>query len=109
MVSRMPEGSQARPRKEPLQSLPVISEPFSRIGMYLVGPLLRTKLNNRHILVVMDYATRWPEAFPLSTTESQAIADELLVLFTRIGVLKEIVTDCGANFLSRLMRECIAS
>ena len=63
------------------------------------------KLNNRHIPVVMDYTTRWPEAFTLSTMESQAIADELLVLFTRVGVSKEIVTDCGVNVLSRLMRE----
>ena len=98
------KGSQARPRKT-LQSLPVISEPFSRIGMDLVGPLMRTKLNNRHILVVMDYTTRWLEIYPLSTKESQAITDELLVLFTRVGVPKEIVTDCGVNFLSRLMRE----
>ena len=99
------KGSKARPRKAPLQSLPVISEPFSRIGMDLVGPLPRTKLNNRYILVVMNYSTRWPEAFLLSTTESRAIADELLVLFIRVSVPKEIVTDCGANFLSRLMRE----
>ena len=99
------KGSQARPRKATLQSLPVISEPFSKIGMDLVGPLPRTKLNNRHILVVMDYATRWPEAFPLSTMENRAIADELLVLFTRVGVPNIIVTDYGANFLSRLMRE----
>ena len=57
--------------------------------MDLVGPLPRTKFNNRHTLVVMDYTTRWPEAFPLSTTESRAIADELLVLFTRVGVTNE--------------------
>ena len=73
--------------------------------MNLFGPLPRMKMNNRHILVVMDYTTRWPEAFPLSTMENRVIAGKLLALFTRVGVPKEIVTDCGANFLSRLMRE----
>ena len=73
--------------------------------MDLVEPLPRIKLNNRHILVIMDFATRWPEAFPLRTMDSRAIADELLVLFTRVDVLKEITMDCGMNLLSRLMRE----
>ena len=88
-MSRMPERNSGQTRKAPLQLLPVISEPFLRIGMGLVRPLPRTKLNNRHIIVVMDYTTRWPEAFLLSTTESRAIADELLVLFTRVSVPNE--------------------
>ncbi len=47
----------------PLHSLPVISEPFSRIAMDIFGPLNRTKKGNRYILVVIDYATKWLEAY----------------------------------------------
>uniref|UniRef100_A0A3B3VDD9 Gypsy retrotransposon integrase-like protein 1 n=1 Tax=Poecilia latipinna TaxID=48699 RepID=A0A3B3VDD9_9TELE len=51
--------------KYPLQPLPIIDVPFSRIGMDIVGPLERTQAGNRFILVVCDYSTRYPEAFPL--------------------------------------------
>ena len=43
------KGSQAIQRKALLQSLPVISEPFSRIGMNLVGLLSRTVEQQTHL------------------------------------------------------------
>ena len=73
--------------------------------MDLVGPLPRTKAGNRHILVLIDYSTRWPEAIPLRNTDSKTIADEIAALFARVGVPEEILTDCGTNFVSRLMQE----
>ncbi|XP_042589350.1 uncharacterized protein LOC122138794 [Cyprinus carpio] len=51
--------------KAPLHPLPVISSPFRRIAMDIVGPLERSSAGHLYILVVSDYATRYPEAFPL--------------------------------------------
>ncbi len=45
--------------------LPVIGEPFKQIAMDIVGPLPRAGRGNRFILVISDYATRYPEALPL--------------------------------------------
>ena len=73
--------------------------------MDLVGPLPRTKAGNRHILVLMDYSIHWPEAIPLRNTDSKTIADEIAALFARVAVPEEILTDCGTNFVSRLMQE----
>ena len=73
--------------------------------MNLVGRLPRTKAGNRHILVLMDYSTRWPEAIPLHNRDSKTIADEIAALFARVGVPEEILPDCGTNFVSRLMQE----
>lgn len=70
--------------------------------MDMVGSLPRTEAGNR---LIMDYGTRWPEAFPLQQTDSRTITDLLMILFTRVGVPDEISTDCGANFVSRLMKE----
>ena len=39
--------------------------PMERVVMDMMGPLPRTRRGNRYILVVMDYCTRWAEAFPL--------------------------------------------
>ena len=63
----------SNPRKvqpAPLIPLPVITEPFRRIAMDIVGPLPRSRLGNRYILVVCDYATRYPEAIPLRSTDA---------------------------------------
>lgn len=49
----------------PLMPLPVVDEAFSRIAMDVVGPLQRSKPGNKYILTIMDYGTKYPEAFPL--------------------------------------------
>lgn len=53
------------PGYAPLIPLPVINVPFERIGVDVVGPVERNQAGNRFILVISDYATRYPEAYPL--------------------------------------------
>ncbi|XP_071818156.1 uncharacterized protein [Apostichopus japonicus] len=91
--------------KAPLNPLPIIQVPFKRIGMDLAGPLPRTKKGNRYVLVVVDYATRYPEAIPIPNQEAETIAEELVKLFSRVGIPEEIVSDQGTNFTSKLMKE----
>ncbi|KAK7934242.1 hypothetical protein WMY93_005138 [Mugilogobius chulae] len=88
-----------------LQPLPIIGTPFERIGMDIVGPLEKSSTGNRFILVLCDYATRYPEAFPLRSIKAKQIANCLLQLFSRVGVAKEILTDCGTNFMSKLLKQ----
>ena len=100
------QRSQPRPPgRAELIPMPIISKPFQRIAMDLVGPLPRSQRGNRFILVVCDYATRYPEAFAIPSTEATRIAKELVGLFTRVGVPEEILNDQGANFMSSLLGE----
>ena len=92
-----------RPPRAPMVPMPVLDEPFSRIAMDIVGPLPRSSQGNRYILVVCDYATRYPEAFALKSIDAETVADSLIQLFSRIGIPKEILTDQGSNFMSRLL------
>ncbi len=89
----------------PLVPLPIISQPFSRIAMDIVGPLPRTRRGNRYVLVVCDYATRYPEAIALKHIDTETIAEELVEIFSRVGIPQEILTDQGANFTSHLLTE----
>jgi hypothetical protein len=57
-------------KRAPLKPVPVVSEPFKKIAIDLVGELPRTKAGNKYILTLFDYATRYPEAIALKTTHS---------------------------------------
>mgnify|MGYP000091361383 CR=1 FL=1 len=91
--------------KAPLISLPIIDVPFSRISMDVVGPLERSRAGHRYILVLCDYATRYPEAFPLRNTKARQVANCLIQLFSRVGIPKEVLTDQGTNFTSRSLKQ----
>lgn len=71
--------------------------------MDIVGPLEKSSAGHRYILVVNDYATRYPEAFPLRSITTTKIIHALVQLFSRVGIPEEILTDQGTNFTSRLM------
>ena len=73
--------------------------------MDIVGPLPRSQTGNRYILVLCDYATRYPEAIPLRTIDAEHIAEQLIGVFARVGVPQEILTDQGSNFTSQLLAE----
>lgn len=72
----------------------VIQKPFSRI---CDGPLPKTKQGNQYIFTICDYATRYPEATPLPSIEAHRVARELLLVFSRVGVPEEVLTDQGAR------------
>ena len=91
--------------KAPLISLPIIAEPFQRIAMDIVGLLPRSRSGNRYVLVICDYATRYPEAIALRSIDAEHVAEELIKVFSWVGVPQEILTDQGSNFTSQLLAE----
>ena len=64
----------------PLYPLPIIDVSFQWIGRDMVGPLLTTASGNGFILEVVDYTTRWPEAFSLPV----GVPEEILMTVTQI-------------------------
>ena len=91
--------------RAPLIPLPIISQPFKRIAMDIVRPLPRSRQGNRFVLVICDYATRYPEAVPMKNLDAGSVAEELIKVFSRVGVPQEILTDQGTNFTSKLLTE----
>lgn len=91
--------------KVPMINTPIISTPFFKISMDIVGPLAKTKKGNRFILTIVDDATRYPEAFALKSCDAESVANALIELFSRVGIPKVILTDQGTNFTSKLIKE----
>ncbi len=63
--------------KAPLRPLPLMEAPFERIGMDLIRPLERSARGYRFVLVLVNYATRYPETVPLRTISAKSVAEAL--------------------------------
>lgn len=85
--------------------MPLVKVPFQRIAIDLVGPLPKGKGGFQYMLVMVDYATRYPEAVPLRSTRAKVLAAELLKIFSRVGFPSEVLTDQGTNLMGEVMTE----
>ena len=57
----------------PLHPIPAFDEPFSHIIIDCVGPLPKTKSQNEYLLTIMCSSTRFPEAIPLRSIETNTL------------------------------------
>jgi len=91
--------------KAPLGLLPAISTPFSVVCIDLTGPLSPPSDSNRWILTTIDMCTRFPECIPLRDISSSSVAEDLLGVFSRVGLPDRIHSDRGSQFTSEMMQE----
>ena len=90
----------------PLGRLPLIDTPFKRVAVDIVGPIEPLSNNrSRYILTMMDYATCYPEAIALPCIETEPVAEALVEMFSRVGLPDEMLTNCGSQFTSEIMKE----
>lgn len=85
--------------------MPTIEVPFGRIGMDLVGLLPNSTWGHEHILVIVDYATHYPEAIPLRKATANNMGKELFLMFSQVGIPTEILRNQGTPFMSWLMAD----
>ncbi|XP_064117660.1 uncharacterized protein LOC135223084 [Macrobrachium nipponense] len=88
--------------KAPIVPITVLTEPFSQIVIDIVGPLPKTSSGNEYILTIMDRTTRYPEAIPIRKISSKVVIKHLTDYFSRFGFPKELQSDRGSNFMSKL-------
>ena len=99
-------SSKGKLRPVPLKPLPILSEPFSRVAIDIVGAISPpSSEGHRYILTLIDMATSFPEALPLKNIDSISVAEALLLIFSRVGIPREILSDRGTQFTSQLMGE----
>jgi transposase InsO family protein len=96
----------AKKDRAPLQNIPLVSEPFTELSLDFIGPIFPpSSSGKRFVLVVTDNATRWPEAVAMTSQRADKVADELMAMFSRLGVPRIIRSDRGSNFTSQLVTE----
>jgi hypothetical protein len=83
-----------------------VGVPFERIAVDVAGPFSRSGQGNRYLLIAMDYFTKWPEAYAIPDQETSTVADALVTnFFCRFEIPRELHSDQGRNFESRLLQE----
>ena len=80
-------------------------EPFEKWALDFAGSISSMSHKKKYILVCTDYVTKWVEAKALfKATEKSMVEFIYEEIFTRFGVPREIVTDQGTQFTSKLMK-----
>ncbi|GFS97927.1 retrovirus-related Pol polyprotein from transposon 412 [Trichonephila clavipes] len=79
--------------------------PFERTAFDILGSLPTSSDVNNNILVVMDYFTKWPEAYPIPDQEASTVAEVLdQHWISRFGVPLQLLSDQGRNFNSAVCK-----
>ena len=93
-----------RGMRPPLQPI-AVSRPFEIVGVDIMT-LPPTRRGNQHVVVFMDYLTKWVHAVPIPNQQTETIAQALIehVIATH-GVPEALLSDRGTNLLSNLMTE----
>lgn len=69
--------------------------------MDLIGKVAKSG-DYEYICVMVDYFTKWSEAFPLQHKNAQEVAMCIVKLFYRFGAPKRILTDNGREFVNEV-------
>jgi len=93
------------PPRSKMRLREIVSIPFERMAVDLVGPFPTATGGFRFLLTVIDLATRWPEAIPLRTTTSKIVMRELTSVFSRCGFPTALVSDNGPQFRGKSFRK----
>eukprot|EP00253_Pinus_taeda_P010665 PITA_10665 len=82
-----------------------IEQPFEQWGLDIIGEITpNSSKQHKYILTATDYFTKWVEAIPLKTTNSEAIIEFIdQFIITRFGVPNALVFDNASYFSGNAM------
>ncbi|GKV52282.1 hypothetical protein SLEP1_g58870 [Rubroshorea leprosula] len=86
---------------QPAEELTSLTAPwlFAQWGIDLLGPFVKAVGGATHLVVAVDYFTKWVEAKPLSCLTSRRIEDFLFTsVICRHGIPNQIIADNGPQF-----------
>ena len=91
--------------KAPLHPIKDFAVPFDKVRVDILE-LSKTNARNKYVVVFTDYLTKWVESFPLKNQTAESVARILInEIVTRHSAPKELLSDQGQNFMSRLIKE----
>jgi hypothetical protein len=81
---------------------------LERIAIDVAGLFPLSDKGNRHIVIAMEYFSKWLEAYAIPNQEASAIAENLVAnFFCRFSIPRALHNDQSRNFESRLLQEML--
>ena len=68
------------------------------LAFNLVGPFPRSTHDYKYVLTAMCLASKYPEAIPLKDIRAETVAENMMVIFCKLGVPRKLLTDKGSQF-----------
>ncbi len=76
-----------KPFRAPMGQMPVLTIPFEKVAIDLLGPFTRSRKGFKYLLTFICLASRYPESEPLRTTvEAAEVSERLLDIFAGHGL-----------------------
>lgn len=79
-----------------------VSQPFELVGMDLISKLTETKNGNMYICTMVDYLTKWPQAYPLKSKNAEEVMRCILKFVHQFEAPKRILTDQGKELVNNV-------
>eukprot|EP00731_Ephydatia_muelleri_P036344 Em0239g5a len=95
------------PKRAPLINIPV-GRPWQMVAVDILEVLVSSN-NNRYILVVQGFFTKWADARPIPDQTAVRITRELVHIFAGYGIPEIIHSDQGRNFESTIFQQTMAA
>lgn len=70
--------------------------------MDLIGKLNMSTNGNQYICVLIDYFTKWVEAYSLASKTAEDVTACIVQTIYRFGAPKRILTDQGREFVNQV-------
>ena len=93
------------PTTAPLTNIP-IGRPWEMVAVDILEVPV-SQNNDRYLLVIQDYMTKWAEAIPIPNQTAACITTELIRVFSRYGIPNFLHSDQGRNFESTILLETL--
>ncbi|KAM3875163.1 vomeronasal type-2 receptor 1-like [Diretmus argenteus] len=77
-----------------------VTQPWTVIGVDLIGPLPTTQDGYKYALTMTDLFTKWVVAEPLRTKHGAEAATCIINKFFEFGIPKKVITDQGREFVN---------
>ena len=90
--------------RAPLIPISIVSEPMQEWVMDFAGSFEpASSSGKKYILILVDAVTKWPEAVAMTSQRADKVADEMIKLFSRLGLPMVVRSDLCSSFKSELL------
>lgn len=81
-----------------------VDAPWDIVGIDIIGPFPESRQGNTNVTVLIDYFSKWPEAFPVQKTDALSVARCISKCIYRFGAPKTVVCTQNADFCDEVTK-----